>query len=160
RGPRRVRWDRVAAFVLFFLFVALPGVAVYRIQTDKGEIVIQPLDDDVEVVVKQGGKVVKIYDPKSGQKLVLWSGTYELELNGKPSGLKLDIVSVTLKRGDKPIVKIERVNPPPPGPLKPASEKPGEVWRSTEHVGNVLGVDFSHDGNKVLSSSSDGSVRL
>src|SRR5262249_26445346 len=52
-----------------------------------------------------------IYDPKSKQKLRLWSGTYELELKGKPTGLRLDIEKVTLKRGDVEIAKIERVHP-------------------------------------------------
>ena len=31
-----------------------------------------------------------------------------MELKGKPTGLKLDLEKVTLKRGDKPIVKIKR----------------------------------------------------
>jgi WD40 repeat protein len=127
RGPRgrsRVRWGWMAAFAMFFGLVAVPGVVVYRILTDKGELVIETVDDDVEVVVKQGGKVVTLYDPKTKQKLVLCSGSYELELKGKPAGLKLDLDRVTLKRGDKEIAKIVRVPPPPPVPEPPPGQPP------------------------------------
>src|SRR5262249_40348656 len=118
----------------------------YRIQTDKGEIVIQTEDDDVEVVVK-GENLVTIYDPKSGQKLVLRSGTYELELKGKPTGLKLDLDKVTLKRGDKPIVKIERVKKDDP----PEVAKVGEVRRfQWESAVQIFGV--SPDGSLVLAN--------
>ena len=45
---------------------ALADAVVYRIQTDKGELIITTESDDVEVVVKQGGKVVRIIDTKTG----------------------------------------------------------------------------------------------
>ena len=66
----------------------LAGVVVYRIQTDKGELVITTESDDVEVVVKQGGKLVRIIDTKTDKKitLALRSGAYELELKGGPRG--------------------------------------------------------------------------
>src|SRR5262249_31049686 len=81
RSGRERWWRRPVAVAAGLLFVAmaLAGVVVYRIQTDKGEVVIEIVDDDVEVVVKQGGKLITIYDPKTKQKLVLWSGTYELD---------------------------------------------------------------------------------
>jgi WD40 repeat protein len=118
RSDRRRWWRRLAAVAAGVLFVAaaLAAVVVYRIQTDKGELVIETVDDDVEVVVKTGGKLVTIYDPKTKQKLILRSGTYELELKGKPTGLKLDIEKATLKRGDKVIATIERW--PPPGEIR------------------------------------------
>jgi WD40 repeat protein len=52
--------------------------------------------------------------------------------------------------------------PDPPakdGPAPPP-EKVGEVCRFDGHVAPVLGVDFSPDGKRVISSSSDGTVRL
>src|SRR5262249_10532689 len=97
------------------LFIAaVAGFVVYRIQTDKGELVIETVDDDIEVVVKTGGKVVTIYDPKTKQKLILRSGTYELELKGNPTRLKLDVERVTLKRGETVLAKIEWVPPSAP----------------------------------------------
>src|SRR5262249_49364090 len=111
RSGRERWWRQLIALAAGLLFVAaVAGFVVYRIQTDKGELVIETVDDDIEVVVKQGGKVVTIYDPKSRQKLILRSGTYELELKGNPTRLKLDLDRVTLRRGDKVIAKIERVS--------------------------------------------------
>lgn len=111
RDPARVPWGWVGAAAAFFGLGALAaGVVIYRIQTDKGEIVIRTVDEDVEVVVKQGGKLVTIHDPKTKQKLILRSGTYELELKGMPTGLKLELDSVTLKRGDVKIARITHIS--------------------------------------------------
>src|SRR5262249_16978890 len=72
----------------------------------------------------------------------LRSGTYELELKGKPTGLKLDLDRVTLKRGDKVIAKIVRVHP----------EKPGEIRRFA--VGPTdAGSLLSPDGRFVLTGA-------
>src|SRR5262249_16451565 len=139
------------------------GFVVYRIQTDMGELVIETVDDDIEVVVKQGGKVVTIYDPKSGQKLILRSGTYELELKGNPTRLKLDRGSVTLKRGAVKIANIVRMRKD----NEPEVAKVGEVWRYEGHPTVITDVAVSPDGRHVLSASGDfvastgeGSVRL
>src|SRR5262245_31318255 len=99
RGRNRVPWGWVAALAMFFGLVALAGVVVYRIKTDKGEIVIQTEDDDVEVVVTQGGKVVRIIDTKTNKSVKLDSGVYDLELKGAGEGLKLNIDKATLTRG-------------------------------------------------------------
>src|SRR5262249_3072896 len=63
------RWSALAWVVaaVVLLFGVMAGVAVYRIQTDKGELVITTESDDVEVVIKQGGKVVRIIDTKTGK---------------------------------------------------------------------------------------------
>jgi protein kinase-like protein/WD40 domain-containing protein len=145
----RKQWGRrlvAVAAGLLFVATALAAVVVYSIQTDKGELVIETVDDDVEVVVKTGGKVVTIYDPKTGQKLILRSGTYELELKGKPTGLKLDFDKVTLRRGERVIAKIERKDPGGSGVAKV-----GEVrcfqWESAVSVHAV-----SPDGSLALVS--------
>jgi hypothetical protein len=170
RGPRgrgRVPRSWVAACAGVLGFVALAaGVVVYRIQTDKGEIVIRTVDDDVEVVVKRGGELFTIYDPKSKQKLVLRSGTYELGLKGRPTGLKLDLEKVTLKRGDREIAKIERVNgPPPPAPAGIEDKEKREVntdppiihplhrirWPGGE-LTHLYAVDLSPDNRYVLAT--------
>jgi hypothetical protein len=61
--------------------------------------------------VKQAGKLVTVIDPKSNNKVTLRSGEYEFELNGKPTGLKLDIERATLKRGKTVVAKITRAPP-------------------------------------------------
>src|SRR4029077_12316471 len=109
--PPRKRRPLLAAIAAAALFagVVLAGGVVYRIQTDKGELVITTESDDVEVVVKQGGKLVRIIDTKTDKQITLFSGVYELELKGAPEGLKLNIEKATLTRGKQTLAKIERI---------------------------------------------------
>src|SRR5262249_2647470 len=115
--------------------------------------------DDVEVVVKQGGKEVRIIDTKTDKQiaLALHSGVYELELKGAPEGLRLNIDKATLTRGGTEVAKIERIEQ-----LSP--EKVGEVRRFEGHEGTVRCVAYSPDGRYVLSGSGwplpDGTIRL
>lgn len=133
RRGRPLRWWWAAIFLLVGGLSVGVGAATYRIQTDQGEVVIETADEDVEVLVKQGGKVVTVFDPKTQQKLVLHSGTYEFELNGKPTGLKLDIDKATIKRGDVVVAKVDRspaaaaVTPEAKSPFADAPTKPGVV---------------------------------
>src|SRR5262249_2607491 len=82
----------------------------------------------------------------------------ELELKGKPTGLKLDLDSVTLRRGDRKIAKIERVPPPDKGEDKKSGEPEvavGEVrllpW------GSVVVHAVSPDGSLALAGEYGGS---
>lgn len=106
--PRRSRPGLLVAAVLVVGLLAL-GI-VHRIQTDKGELVITTESDDVELVVKQRDKLIRIIDVKTAKEITLQlrSGTYELELKGAAEGLKLNIAAVTLLRGEKVLARIER----------------------------------------------------
>src|SRR5262249_36532670 len=85
---RRKRRTVISAAIAILIAVAvLLGRAVYRIQTDKGELVITTESDDVEVVVKKGGKEICIIDTKTEKSITLRSGVYELELKNAPAGL-------------------------------------------------------------------------
>lgn len=156
--PRSKRRFAVAAGLLFAL-VAAAGAAVvqHRIKTDTGELVIETTGDDVEVVVKQGGKVVEVYDTKTKQKLVLKSGVYEFEVNGKATGLTLDIDRATLKRGDVVVAKITREKAPTAKPAEIEPAKPVRLQELTtlKQKGNLYHLDFSPDGKR-LSVRGDG----
>jgi uncharacterized protein (TIGR03067 family) len=151
---------RLAAAALFAGLV-LAGVAVYRVQTDNGEIVITSESDDVEVIVRQGGKEIVVLDTKTNSRVRLRSGVYELELKEGGEGLKLSIDRATLKRGETVLARIERVKPPPVAPKQGDTEKSrtqppegvGEVRRFEGHTGPVRTVAFSPDGRLVLSGS-------
>src|SRR5262249_17446161 len=130
------------------------GLVVHRIQTDKGELVIQA-DRDVEIVVRRGGEEVELIDTKTRKRVTLRSGTYDLELKGNPEGLKLDIVKATLKRGDRGIAKIERVVPA--GKLPPAPvAAPGPIRRFVGNSACVGAVDISPDGRFALTGAPKG----
>jgi WD40 repeat protein len=105
RGPVRALLLGILAAGL----VLAAGVVV-RIQTDKGDVIIQTDDPNVEVEVVQGGKLVTVLDVKSGQKFLLDTGEYTLRLAGTPEGLQIETPAhFTLKRGDKRVVTITRV---------------------------------------------------
>ena len=107
--PPRTR-SRLPALVAagLFLTVLLAGAVIYRIQTDKGELVISAQSEDVEIAIRQGGKLVTIIDTKTQKKVELQSGEYDLELPN-PDGLKLDITRATLMRGEKVLASIVRL---------------------------------------------------
>jgi WD40 repeat protein len=156
-GSRRRRWP-VAVAALLLALVGLAGaVAVYRIQTDNGELVIRTDDPDVEVLIKQNGKVVRIIDTKTNKEVKLDSGLYELELKGDPEELKLSLDKVTIRRGETVVATVER-RP------QQAGEKVGEVRRFVGHDGTVRAVAYSPDGRYVLSGSGwpagDKTIRL
>jgi serine/threonine protein kinase len=153
---QRQRW-LVAALVALLAGVTIAGAVVYRIQTDKGELVITSESDDVEVRIKQGGELVRIIDTKTDKQitLALRSGVYELELKGPPEGLKLSIDKATLTRGKQTLAKIERIEKKP-------TEQVGEVRRFEGNVGSVKAVAYSPSGHFVLSGGGypDGDATL
>src|SRR5262245_51199747 len=146
RSGRERWWRQLIALAAGLLFVAaVAGFVVYRIQTDKGELVIETTDDEVEVVVKRDGEVVRIIDTKTDKSVTLRlrSGEYELETKGG-EGLRLGVGKVTLKRDDRVIAKIERKPP-----IETEVAKVGEV-RRFQCGSAVLVFAVSPDGSLVL----------
>jgi WD40 repeat protein/regulator of sirC expression with transglutaminase-like and TPR domain/predicted Ser/Thr protein kinase len=128
--PRRVSGLALAVCLGLFLFlgIGVAGVVVYRIQTDRGVLVIETADPDIEVTIKQGGNLVRIYDPKTDKQIELHSGKYEVELSKGKQGLKLYPKEFEMSRGGKPIVKVfleppaPKIEPPPTTDPKKAAE--------------------------------------
>ncbi len=151
--PAARRWAWAA--VLGVAAVLALGVAVYRIQTDTGELAIEASDEEVEVTVRQGGKLVTVYDPRTKAALVLRSGVYELEIAGKPSGLTLDLTEATLRRGEKVVATVKRTVKAVE--KKGTGEHPGRLLRG--HGWIVRALAFSPDGATLYSCSNDKTVR-
>jgi serine/threonine protein kinase len=57
---RRSRFVALTLLVLLLVGLIAGATAIYRIQTDKGELVITTESDDVKVVISQGGKLVDV----------------------------------------------------------------------------------------------------
>src|SRR5262249_25479645 len=134
----------IATAVLAFLAAGLLGVGVYRIATDKGELVIQTDDDDVEVVISSGGKVVKIIDTKSGKHVTLRSGDHELELKDGQKGLTISPGRMTVKRGETVLATITRGDKPGDALTvsRPARRPPGGLvawWRADGNAKDSAG---------------------
>jgi tRNA A-37 threonylcarbamoyl transferase component Bud32 len=116
----------IAAAVALLLapLAAWYAPTIYRIATNQGLLIIQTDDPAVEVTVKQDGELVKIIDRKSGREVTLKAGTYQLELSGGKSGLKLETTQFTLTRGDREIVRVQREPAATPAPV-PATAPSG-----------------------------------
>ncbi|WP_052639885.1 protein kinase domain-containing protein [Zavarzinella formosa] len=140
--PMRPRSYSVAAGFAFVALLLL-GTVIYRIQTDKGELVISTESDDVEVLVKQGGRLVTIIDTKTQKQIELKSGEYDLELRNA-DGLKLDITKAALTRGSKQLATIERVPKPDAKTAAKTDDKP--LW--------------IEEGFKALDKNQDGRIQL
>src|SRR5262249_32622059 len=113
--PRSPRWPWIAAGVLLLAVLGplgwLFGPMIHRIVTNKGELVIQVDDPNVEVIVKQNGEQVAIVDRKTGRRVDLTAGEYTLELAGGPEGLKLSADRFVLRRGETALVSVARLPP-------------------------------------------------
>jgi len=114
--PRRRRWlpwvASAAALLLLF------AVVVFRIATDSGVVEIETDDPAVEVVIQQNGNRIAILDGQSKRRIELRSGSYEITLAEGKNELTLQSDSFVLKRGDKEIVRVKRVDAKPaPGPV-------------------------------------------
>lgn len=143
--PRR----RLLPLALAALAAVLLAGALYRIQTDKGELVIAVLDEDVEVVIKQNGQVVDIADTKTKKRWRLSPGAYDLGLKGA-DGLQLDVRQVTIRRGEAAIARVERVDKfaekPPEPPDRSFDPPPGLVRRFLWLGGPIVKPALSRDG--------------
>src|SRR5262249_4110094 len=140
----------VIATAVLFLLAGLLGAAVYRIQTDNGELVITTDNPDVEVVIKQNGQQVRIIDTKTDKQVKLDSGLYELELKGQPEDLKLSLDKVTIRRGETVVATVDRR----PKPV-------GEVRQFNGHTKCVSAVVFLKDGRRFVScGESDRTIRV
>jgi hypothetical protein len=115
-APRARR--RLALALLLLAGTLAPALAVYRIATDRGEIVIETDDPNVEVIIRRGGQEVTILDLKTRRRIELRSGRYEIALGGPAADLRLSTRSFTLRRGDKKVVTVKHE---PPRPAQPTT---------------------------------------
>jgi WD40 repeat protein len=150
RGGRGLRRWLVVAVALGMLLgaVALLGPMIFRIETDKGQLVIKTEDPDIQVIVKQGGRQVTILDSKANKQIELTAGEYEVAIAPGKDGLRLSTDRFTLKRGEQRVVEVWR---------EPALPE----FRVLEgHTERVQCVAFSPDGQRVLSASHDKTARM
>jgi hypothetical protein len=170
RPPRPRRRLLLAAAAL--LAVAAAAAVLVRVQTDKGEVTLQTDDPTIELVVAKGGKLVRIVDPKSGQKWELDPEKFQLGLADSPDGLTIDLDGprpfILGRKGEK-LVTITRAPPAEkPGAAARASpvDKAGQVrrieWWSTAHdiSIHVYHTTFSPNGRLYLAGGDAGELRL
>ncbi len=107
--PDRRRSARVMLAGLVTLLILLPlgyfyGGTVVRIATNKGELVIETDDPNLEVTVK--GPTATVYDKVKDRRFVLTAGEYEVEVREEGDfGVRFSTKKFTMTRGGK-----ERLN--------------------------------------------------
>jgi WD40 repeat protein len=78
------------------------------------------------VVVKRGGRQVKLIDTRTSREITLHAGTYQIELTAGKEGLKLSTNQFDLERNGRVIVKVHleapAAKPPPPSAEETAAE--------------------------------------
>ena len=86
------------------------GEQIIRIATDKGQIVIETNDAEIEIEVLAGGEVVRVIDTRTDQAIDINSGEYQIRASDKGGGNGFEIrpEKLVMTRGDKQIVTITR----------------------------------------------------
>src|SRR5262245_6405979 len=112
----RGRTVAIAAGLAVCVAILVGGV-VYRIQTDRGEIVITPHSPDVQIVLLKDGKEVQVIDTKTDKKVTIPVGDYDWKLKGESDGLTVASEKIVVRRGQETLVDIQRVAPRAPGPV-------------------------------------------
>jgi hypothetical protein len=176
---RRALWAGVGLMVFL-----LAAIAVYRSQTDVGEVVFDGDNTEGEVIVRQNGTEVQVIDLKDRQSGRLPSGEYDLELRSGTAGRQLTPSHVTVRRGDTVVAAISRTVEEPfqvegPGGF-PALSPDGTLLAACSgrnvalfdartgrrlhllsgHTDRVQFVTFSRDGRLVASGGYDGAIHL
>jgi WD40 repeat protein/predicted Ser/Thr protein kinase len=164
---RARRWSVVVGLAAAAVLLA-GAAAVFTYVTDKGTLLVETLDNDVKVSVRDGDRVV-IKDLKTHEKYALRPGTYEIVPDESTPGLKVEPGGrFTISRGEQVIVRARWERPAAmPGAaaaVKPP-EKPGpvelvEVQHFPSHNVQTSQAVFSPDGKWVLSGANDGTARL
>ncbi|WP_339687859.1 protein kinase domain-containing protein [Gimesia maris] len=90
--------------------IAVLSVIIF-LQSASGSVEIRLADgvsDDIQINVLQAGQVIKVADQKSGWKIELSTGEYQLQLNGSSDRIQLDKHQIRVLRGQSEVVSITR----------------------------------------------------
>jgi hypothetical protein len=141
RRGTRLRWVAATAGLMVVLGGLICGALMFfRVETEYGTLEISTDNPDVEILVKQQGKVVQILDPKTKRTFELRTGAYELELSENGRDLELSTNKFTLTRDGKKIVVKRK---PPSNPIALPNVKPGDKAPDMSKVVPLMDDDFS-----------------
>jgi WD40 repeat protein/serine/threonine protein kinase len=140
---RSRRWPLVVAALLIGLGAGVWFFAgtIIRIATDKGELVIETDDSDVQVIVKQGGAT--IIDRTKERRFDLSAKGGEVEFYDPDTGVRLLTKTFTLERGGKTVVQAKEDlarKPARSGELPVAVKQAGRYALECAHTWNNVSV--------------------
>ena len=160
-GPGHQDGSRIPVAVVIALGMLAWGgyllaPVIYRITTEKGEVVIETNDPNIEVVIKGGGKEVIIVDPQSKRRWQLDTAKYQLSLADQPAGLTIDLPGqqpfILRRQGDKVATVTRLPVQEAKGNPHTADRKVGEKRMLEGFTDVVWDVAFSPDGRSYLAT--------
>lgn len=150
--------------------LTLTAIVAERSRGRTGELIVQADVADVRVAITQGGK--SIVAPTEPRSFRLPPGDYDVEIAGRPVGLRVVPARVSVARNRTAAVRIERVpaprpvsaastpEPGTPKPPPPPPERIGIVHTFRHGEGLVEAVAVSADGRRAVTGGTDRYVRL
>jgi serine/threonine protein kinase/WD40 repeat protein len=132
------------------------GAAMARLALNKGELILETEDPDVQVEVLKDGERVRLLEPKTSTQINLNVGDYEVRLFAGKEGLRLSPDRFTLSRGGKQLVTVHSPNG---GPALSSGADEVICWWGHRTGEGVWSVAFSPDSRRALSCGDDGYVR-
>ena len=124
------------AVALGLCAVILFGVLL-TLSNRSGTLVVESDNPNVEVAVKLNGELVEVVDAKSGWKISLKSGVYDVAPQGSSDQFQLDKDTVTVRRGDVVKVKLTLKRPPPiSNPQSQISSSKPEIPNPQSEISN------------------------
>jgi Leucine-rich repeat (LRR) protein len=138
-SPDRGRYGRWLAAAVVLLALAplgyFYGGVVVRFATNRGQVVIEVDDPDVEVTIKEHG--ADIVDPRGQRRITLAAGGHELEVTVKePTGtIHVFTKASQLRRGGKQVISVRQElarAPEPAGKTAAAGAPPGVASADAE----------------------------
>jgi predicted Ser/Thr protein kinase len=146
RAPRGRHWLPLALAAAVLVPVLGPAIyfapTILRIATNKGELVVEVDDPDVEVRVKQGTVVI---ERAGSNQWIVAAGDGVVEVTDKQSGDTLAVREFTLRRGGKEVVRVQvkaladARKAEPRG--NPAVDRSVAAWVLQKGGGVLVGVD-------------------
>lgn len=120
---------------------------VIRMATNKGELVIEAEDDDIEITIKQPGKhpIVEVVDKQKSRTYELSAIGGEIIAKEKESGLRVKTTEFTLERGGKTTLRAQVLLAEP--------RKKEDLRKVTQDElvlrGNWKAIELEADGKKL-----------
>jgi serine/threonine protein kinase/WD40 repeat protein len=126
--PRRRALLAVAASIVA-VGLMLAGAVVVRVTTDQGDVTVKTDDPNIELIVRKGGRIVRITDTKTGQSWDLDTRNLTLADADKPNGLTIAVdgrTTITLHRNGRELETVVAIDfsgeKPRPAPFPTAEE--------------------------------------
>ena len=119
--------------LLLLAGLAVAGAILLRLRTDRGELVLEGSDAEIEVTVKQAGRdpVVIVLDKNGKRSLELTAGDGEIAARELPDGLRFKTQRFQLERGGKPVFTAEML-------LARAADRPADPGKNPAVVLTML----------------------